>query len=83
MSRYIDADDAIEKYAHYGIDHMWDATDLEEILNEMPTVDAVSVVRCKECKHWDTADGECYGLDGVHFSKADDYCSKAERKADG
>lgn len=40
----------------------------------------VEVVQCKDCEHWDTADGECYGLDGVHYSKADDFCSHGERK---
>ena len=48
MSRYIDADDAVAKYAHYGIDHYYDATDLEEILDEMPSID---IVFCKDCKH--------------------------------
>lgn len=38
------------------------------------------LVRCKDCRHWDTADGECYGLDGVHYSKAEDFCSYGERK---
>lgn len=48
--RIIDADDAIKKYAHYGIDHVWDATDLEEILNEMPTI------KTKEVKYYDEDD---------------------------
>lgn len=26
--------------------------DIEEWLNFAPTIDAVPVVRCKECKHW-------------------------------
>lgn len=42
--------------------------------------DFIEVVRCKDCEHWDTAAGECYGLDGVHYSKADDFCSHGERK---
>ena len=42
----------------------------------------VSVVRCKECKHWDTADGECYADRGIYFPNADDFCSYGERKSD-
>ena len=38
------------------------------------------LVRCKECKHWDTVDGECYADRGIYFPKADDYCSYGERK---
>ena len=36
--RLIDADKAIEDYAYYGKEHMYDAFDLERILNEQPTV---------------------------------------------
>lgn len=38
------------------------------------------LVRCKECKHWDTADGECYGHDYYYCSEENDYCSHGERK---
>lgn len=38
------------------------------------------IVRCKECKHWDTADGECYADRGIYFPKADDFCSYGERR---
>lgn len=43
MSKYIDADKAIKDYAHYGIKHFYDATDLEAILNECPAADVVEV----------------------------------------
>ena len=43
MSKYIDADKAIKDYAHYGIEHSYDATDLEAILNECPTADVAEV----------------------------------------
>ena len=51
-----------------------------------PTVDAVEVVRCKDCKHW------CYEYDDVGLCVtdvpdidgvqryADDFCSYGERK---
>lgn len=43
-------------------------------------VSADAVVRCKDCKHWDTADGECYGHDFYYCSEANDYCSRGERR---
>jgi hypothetical protein len=43
-------------------------------MEQTPTIDAVAVVRCGECKHW--FDGECGRL---VLSSADDYCSYGER----
>lgn len=43
MGKYIDADKAIKDYAHYGIKHFYDATDLEAILNECPAADVAEV----------------------------------------
>lgn len=43
MRKYIDADKAIKDYAHYGIKHFYDATDLEAILNECPAADVQEV----------------------------------------
>ena len=41
--RLIDADKAIQDYAKYGKSHSYDASDLEEILNECPTEQAVPI----------------------------------------
>lgn len=40
-----------------------------------PTIDAVPVVRCKDCKYWDF--GDCYRLE---LSHPDDFCSYGERR---
>ena len=54
---------------------------------EAPTVDAVEVVRCKDCKHF--VQGEPYDpcecmkwkvKFGVAYTEPDGYCHKAERK---
>ena len=52
---------------HDVLHHVWEA----------PTIDAVPVVRCKECKHWLKGDGSC-------FPHADynDFCSNGERRDD-
>ena len=49
-----------------------------KFLFEIPTVDAVPVVRCKECK-WIGGDFVCYrGVMVQH--KPEDFCSYGERK---
>lgn len=49
-----------------------------KFLFEIPTVDAVPVVRCKECK-WAGGDFVCYrGVMVQH--KPEDFCSYGERK---
>lgn len=86
MARFIDADEAIEKYAHYGIMHCYDAYDLEDILSECPTADVVEVVRCKDCKYAHiTMDGECkhcdiWFPDETEYMPGDYYCASGERK---
>ena len=58
-------------------------------LADVPTVDAVEVVRCKDCKCWihmEDEFGDCtnrrFHLDGNAdpTMKADDFCSCGERK---
>ena len=54
-----------------------------------PTVDAVPVIRCKNCKYyrvdgdcwheWDN-DGRIYYQSIINDPNPDDYCSKAERR---
>lgn len=57
-------------------------------INEAPTVDAVPVIRCKDCKYyrdgdcwheWDN-DGRMYYQSVINEPNPDDYCSRAERK---
>ena len=88
--RLIDADALIQKRSHakayapemyvIGQGYVMDA----------PTIDAVPVVRCRECKsHGTLKSGELFcgkiktGIYGYyHTVKADDYCSYGERKED-
>ena len=58
-----------------------------EVINEQPTVEAVEVVRCKECKHYGTSlkgiptQGYCK-LTEWQTRHDNDYCSMGE-KTDG
>ena len=52
-------------------------------IEQAPTVDAVPVVRCRECK-WGQEDddiGHCDNPDGLdNYAKPDDFCSYGEQK---
>ena len=81
MSRLIDVDKfkayMQEKYLLF--DHT-----LEDI-DAQPTIDAVEVVRCKDCKHYvpvlDTeGGGECTDVRYELFTTPEDYCAWGERK---
>ena len=61
----------------------WDAEIVRAWVADQPTVDAVEVVRCKDCKYWQES------VDGVSKwcpllmdkeTKADDFCSYGERR---
>ena len=54
-------------------------------IEQAPTVDAVSVVRCRECNHCDPENYHCdhpMGTAAPLRRKPDDFCSYGERKDD-
>lgn len=54
---------------------------LKRKLEEVPTIDAVPVVRCKDCKYWQQAtpnSGNC-SMGFAPTAYADDFCSFGER----
>ena len=53
----------------------------KRIITNAPTVDAVEVVRCKDCK-WRKHE-ICKNAFGLAFNGEDDFCSYGERKGDG
>ena len=84
--RLIDADRAMEIVRDQGIAHpnAYHLTNYAMlILREAPTVDAVEVVRCRECKHCDPENYHCdhpMGTAAPLKRKPDDFCSYGERK---
>lgn len=81
MSRLIDAD-KLEKQEYCGNERCFDYVDAEDIDNA-PTVDAVPVVRCKDCKHsWEDIGGlTCsHGVCVDCVVLGDFYCANGERK---
>ena len=58
-------------------------------INHAPTIDAVPVIRCKDCKHWCTDDGMFKDIDERQWHHCSHigidteeyfFCSEAERK---
>ena len=66
-----------------------DGLDAVRYLNTLPTVDAVEVVRCEDCKHykyrWETDDGKGHGVCDYSTEHLldDSFCSYGERKTEG
>ena len=57
-----------------------------ELIKRQPTIDAVPVIRCKDCKHFNPMRKvwRCTQSMVGMISEAEDYCSRAELKeADG
>ena len=104
--RLIDADVMIEYLRKQLCDNCheqkdWcDICDYAYLIDEMkkvPTVDAVEVVRCRDCKWWDEDDNDLYGYCmamkhgymsanweiGIYRKyKGDFYCADGERRED-
>ena len=101
MTRYIDADALIEifdkdEYDRVRNEYQSGYNDgllhaevvADDLADDMPTVDAVEVIRCKDCKYyredgdcwyeWDN-DGRIYYQSIINEPSPDDYCSRAER----
>ena len=85
MSRYIDAD-ALKRRVGELIVPEWARTLIRTWLESAPTVDAVPVVRCKDCVHRDPEDKrcDCGGHEWVKGKilpvKDDWFCADGERK---
>jgi hypothetical protein len=84
--RLIDAD-ALAKFIDYGHlnnpnEKLYSENDIREMIDMMPTVDAVPIVRCKDCKHYyalNEVRGNCSEYNFIEKIPID-YCSWAERK---
>lgn len=91
--RLIDADEAykvLTDYYHHGTEVQHNA--LKEAIERVPTVDAVEVVRCKDCRyyhvylegngHTEKGYGACDWINDKSV-REDHFCSWGERKEDG
>ena len=83
--RLIDANDLKDKFLY--LRKMWSETEIVLTINDAKTVDAVEVVRCKDCKNRDEITGECKHPKAVGWDVLmlddNDFCSYGERRTDG
>lgn len=58
-------------------------------IDEAPTVDAVEVVKCRDCRYWKTGEGVnrskkvklcTYAIYHSYARRDEDFCSRGERK---
>ena len=89
MARLIDADKLIDFIDVGHLRHpgelCYSETEVANLLLHAPTVDAVKVVRCRDCKHWHKDTVFCGYMSYGEASErvnwyADDFCSYGERK---
>ena len=55
----------------------------KSFIDDAPTVDAVPVVRCRDCKHFKRNlenDTYCSSVNGLTDPEEDDFCSYGERR---
>ena len=85
--RLIDADawkaDIDENYVFTGFKELRE--DVIQSIDAQPTVDAVPVIRCKDCKRWrrSKSDTTVMVCDWDRYERTEnDYCSWAKRKDD-
>ena len=90
--RLINADvfeELFDKQIEYGATDIFDA--VEDALQDTPTIDAVPVVRCKECKHRCTEqcpmfikeyawEWDGFDLDYVDLAVDNGFCHRGEKK---
>ena len=79
MARLIDAnsilDDFLKRYTEMEKDGkiIFAACEIKQdfadMISNVPTVDAVEVVRCRDCKHWGDEDGILQDSDGEMFAR--------------
>lgn len=87
MSEYIKRDVLVQAFMDELLDEMPYSLKrelAEKMVDNIPKVDAVEVVRCKDCK-FNKAKDKDKGVCGLmlYVHNADDYCSYGERKDQG
>ena len=83
MMRLIDADDAKRTYTQDMFDTEEDFERVNDVLDYAPTVDAVVVTRCKNCKDFrqnNENDPYCANRRGLDDPVPDGFCNYGEPK---
>ena len=71
-----------------GYSDTYDKSSIIGLIDDQVTVDAVPVVRCKDCRHWRDDNPRvngyhcCYRMHNIFPMNGSDYCSYGERRTD-
>lgn len=87
MPRLIDADALIVAVLDHGVDHVQtdDLEEINQIINDAPTIDAVPVVRCSKCVHgfpMENGQYTCNRIKVLDVCDPDYFCADGKRKED-
>ena len=78
MPRYIDLDKQLVRL--YRLNLTYEDV-IKDFLLSANTVDAVEVIRCRDCVHWRKPDGPCpFGLLRFNTSPPNGFCHLGERR---
>ena len=84
--RLIDGDVLIKELRTWDWQELYLPTHFQQLIYNAPTIDAVEVVRCKECEHGhpiETGQIRCYRTELWHMNyEENDFCSYGERRED-
>ena len=79
--RLIDADRIVYSWHIDADGEEHDGVTLQSIIRKMPTIDAVEVVRCRDCKHWYQDADSGMACEFTNMSQPEDgFCNWAEIK---
>lgn len=81
--RLIDADKLVDMLYDNEFAALCPLDEVSGVIDACPTVDAVPVVRCRECRYYAVPGATisfCINRNGMKFTRDSDYCSRGERR---
>ena len=78
--RLIDADALLNRMQKDPLFDLVERYGVSGVINAEPTVDAVPVIRCKDCKKFVVEEDQAYCLDMFGQCDENGFCAWAERK---
>lgn len=78
--RLIDADALLNRMQEDPLFYLVERYGISGVINAEPTVDAVSIIRCKDCRYRDEQSANCTRFRKDWYVQGNSFCSWAERK---
>lgn len=78
--RLIDADALLNRMQEDPLFDLVERYGVSGVIEAEPTVDAVSIIRCKDCKYRDEQSANCTRFRKDWYVQSNSFCSWAERK---